>query len=92
MTTNPSAVIFAAAIEPTDIIQGKLGDCYYLAALAALAERPQRIRDVFLTTTISPSKIFSCKIMYKGKWKEIYLDDFVPCDGWQSAFSQSVNN
>jgi hypothetical protein len=69
-----------------------LGDCYYLAGLAALAERPQRIRDLFLVTKLNNQKVCACKIMYKGKWKTIYMDDYIPKFGNKSAFSQSVKN
>lgn len=44
---NPA--LFSGRIEPNDIEQGFLGDCYFLAGLAALAERPDRIFDLFLT-------------------------------------------
>jgi len=32
-------------IDPTDIVQGKIADCYFLAALAGLAEdEPEKIK------------------------------------------------
>ena len=33
-----------AKIEASDVTQGALGNCYFLASLAALAENPHRIR------------------------------------------------
>ena len=41
--------LFENGIEPMDIAQGKLGDCWLLSALAALAEDPETIRNCFLT-------------------------------------------
>lgn len=70
--------IFRGMVSPNDIKQGMLGDCYYLAALAALAERPTRIYNLFLVTETNAQKWYACKILYKGKWKTILLDDFIP--------------
>lgn len=35
---------------PGDIEQGFLADCYFMASLSAIAERPQRIRELFLVS------------------------------------------
>jgi len=37
------------AISSDDIMQGSLGDCYYLSVLAAMAEWPHRIERLLLT-------------------------------------------
>ena len=34
-------------IDPNDIYQGDIGNCYYLAALSALAEKPDLIKKLF---------------------------------------------
>lgn len=44
---NP--VLFDGKIQPQDAIQGSLGDCYFLSAVAALAEKEDRIKVIFGT-------------------------------------------
>ena len=41
-------VIFNSKIDPTDIQKGALEDCYFLSALSILAEKPDRIKKLFL--------------------------------------------
>ena len=43
--------IFREGISPNDIKQGMLGDCYFVAALASLAEWPHRVEKIFASNT-----------------------------------------
>jgi calpain-15 len=75
-----------------DIKQGMLGNCYFLAGLAALSERPDRIFNLFLLHEQNPQKYYSVKILYRGKWKRIDLDEYVPVLGKNLIFSRSNQN
>lgn len=84
------AEIFHNKISPDDIKQGYLGDCYLLAALAALAETPDRIANLFLIQEENAQRYYAVKILYKGKWKTVDLDEFIPVIGSNPAFSKAV--
>lgn len=45
--TKPA--LYEGKIEPNDILQGNMGDCYLLSTLAAIAEYPDRIRRIFVS-------------------------------------------
>jgi hypothetical protein len=74
----PKGELFVGGISPSNIHQRDFGDCYFLVGLSALAERPQRIRDIFLKQEVDKNHYFACKIMFRGRWKTIYLDKNFP--------------
>lgn len=86
------AQIFQGKPCPTDIKQGTLGDCYFMAALAALAERPDRIMNLFLTREVNKAKYYSVKLLYKGKWMIVDMDEFIPCYNSKPMFGRSLRN
>jgi calpain-15 len=71
--------VFLGDIEPADIRQGSLGDCYFLSTLASLAEKPSRIKKLFETDQINEPGIYGIKICDLGEWKTILVDDRIPC-------------
>ena len=79
-------------IEPDDIKQGQLGDCYFLATLSAIAEFPWRIKHLFLTKKVNDYGIYCVKICHFGEWQAIVVDDCFPCDAQRPAFTRGNDN
>lgn len=88
----PQAKIFQGKITPQSIKQGFLGDCYFLAGIAALAERPDRISNLFLLHEKNEINFYSVKMLYKGKWLTIDMDDYIPYMYDLPAFSRGNQN
>ena len=81
-------------IHCNDIEQGGLGDCYFLAAISAIAEYPQRLERLFLTKEYSQKGIYVVAMCINGIWQDIVLDDYVPCTKYSKkpAFNRSKSN
>jgi calpain-15 len=80
--------LFAGAIEPNDIKQGQIGDCYFLSSLAALAERPDRIRSMFLQEE-GCNGMYAARMYKNGVKMVVTVDDLIPCKGDSVAFARS---
>jgi hypothetical protein len=80
---DSKVALFKDDIEPGDIYQGDLGDCWLMASLAAIAERhPHLLRDAFLTGRVSLCGYYKIKLfdIINGtpRWKVITIDDYIP--------------
>lgn len=74
---NPT--IIENDIDPNDIKQGFLGDCWFLSALASLAERPGMVRRLFVTQEYNKEGIYKIRICKNGEWVTVTVDDYIPC-------------
>lgn len=66
-------------IDPNDIHQGALGDWWFLAAVASIAENPALVRRLFLTKTYNPEGVYRLRICKNGEWIDVIVDDYIPC-------------
>jgi len=71
--------VFDSDIDPKDIKQGELGDCYFLSAISAIAERSDRIKKLFLTREVQKSGCYCVALCINGVWEEVIIDDLIPC-------------
>ena len=71
--------VFHNGIEPNDVKQGKLGDCWILSAISALAEHPNLVKRIILTHETNEYGIYKVKLRKMSRWKTIVLDDYFPC-------------
>ena len=65
-------------IEPGDIRQGALGNCYFLSAISSLAEYPERIKKVFLTDYTNAPGVYAVELCVNGEMRNVVVDDFFP--------------
>ena len=61
-----------------NIRQGVFGNCCFLAAVSALAEDGDRIIRLFKTVQSNKEGRYAAKIMVKGRWQVIPVDDYLP--------------
>lgn len=81
-------------IDPNDILQGGLGDCYFLAAIASIASKPHRLERIFLTKEYNREGIYVVALCINGVWEDVVLDDRFPCKRYSRkiAFNTSKND
>lgn len=85
---DPSHEVLFENISPNDLVQGTIGDCWLMAALACVAEYPWVIEALFTENTRTvpkdgkhPVKLFDIK---SKAWKNFEVDEYIPCKkrGW----------
>ena len=83
--------MFKDQATPYDVAQGYLGNCYFLAAAAALAEKVEVIKDLFEENALSTTGFYNIDMFIEGERTPIVIDEYIPVypDSKKPAFSSS---
>lgn len=70
-------------------LQGGLGDCWFLSAVAVLTET-SRISEVIITPEYNEEGIYTVRFCIQGDWVPVVVDDWIPCESSRKpAFATS---
>lgn len=86
--------VFDTDVDPGDIEQGGLGDCYLLGALSSIAEDPERIKRLIYSKITNQAGVYCVGLCITGIWEDVILDDLTPCLAISKdpAFNQSKSD
>lgn len=81
--------LFSGDANPSDVCQGRLGDCWFLSAVAVLTE-VSRISEVIITPEYNEEGIYTVRFCIQGEWVPVVVDDWIPCESpGKPAFATS---
>ena len=78
--SNKYSLFGSKGVTPKDIYQGSIGNCWFMSAMSAIAEKPNRIENMFLNTSnsIEAKGIYGVNMYALGVPITIIVDDFIP--------------
>ena len=87
--------VFLEGSSADDIVQGSIGDCYFLSAIGSLCRFPKLIERLFYTKEKTKQHEYGIYIFINGLWELVLIDDYFPYAGSyfkQFAFGSSRGN
>ena len=70
--------LFEGKIEFNDVLQGDIGDCYFLTSITALTQYPKLIEKIFITKMFNKEGYYEMKFFIDGEWQIVFVDDYFP--------------
>ena len=74
----PGGKLFNGDPFPKEVIQGNLGNCYLIAAMASIAAEADDVRGLFKYDDVNPAGIYAVELYVNGVKEIVVVDDFVP--------------
>lgn len=79
--------------DPSDVVQGSIGTCWFLSALASLANYPNYFSSIFFAHELSEQGVYQFNLCIRGQLKIVTIDDYLPCNiAKKTVFAGIKNN
>lgn len=72
--------MFDKEINPGEISQGNIPNCYLISSISAIAEFPEVVTRLFNTKRGNSQGLFSLNMCVNGKFREVIVDGNIPVD------------
>ena len=66
------------AMQPGDVVQGNVGNCYFLSAVAT-AVSDREVRRELIDATFEEAGIYGVSFFLRGRWRMVWVDSYFPC-------------
>jgi hypothetical protein len=70
--------LFRQSIDPSQVRQGAVGNCWFLSALAVVAEKPHLVRQLLPHDGLNDKGCYQVNLCLDGKWTPVIVDSNLP--------------
>lgn len=88
----PTATLWGSAPSWHDVIQGGVGNCYIVAAMASLTEFPDMVKSAFISQENNAVGIYAVRFFIRGKPWIVTVDDIVPFKNDEPIYARLGKN
>ena len=84
--------LFSDKISVDDVIQGNLGDCYFLTAVTNLCKYPDKIKRMFKQSTKNEKGFYEIEFFIDGEKQIVIVDDYFPANKNTKSLKYAKSN
>ncbi|GAX14041.1 calpain-15 [Fistulifera solaris] len=77
-STNSPCCMVKSAFDPSQVRQGAVGNCWFLSALATVAEKAYLIENIMPHRKLNEVGCYQVNLCLDGKWTPVIVDSHLP--------------
>ncbi|XP_074642195.1 calpain-B-like [Tubulanus polymorphus] len=92
---HQTARLLSEGVSRDDIMQGSVGDCWFLSACAAVSQKPKFMQKIIPYDQPLCGKDYNGVVHFRfwrfGKWMDVFIDDRLPTKHGHLIFAHCLN-